>query len=130
MPEQETLAKALRAVDGRPGTDDVMTEREHRVLDKLVNGGAVYPLFWPPLAPFTLRGPDGAPWRIYQFSLPETIFSGFVVSRDRYCRAEDQDTDDLDAAREYCSDANRRAIALFNKHFLNAKAIYPGGKTW
>lgn len=83
----------------------------------------------PPLAPFTLRSPDGEPWRIYQFSLPETILSGFAVSRDRYCRAEDQDTDDLESAKAYCVDANRRAINMFDRHFKNAKAVYPGGNT-
>lgn len=70
------------------------------------------------------------PWTVVRLSIAEEPFVGLAVSKNRYCRTEDQDTDDVDAAREYCKDANYRAIALFNKHFLNAKAIYPGGKTW
>lgn len=127
--EQETVAKALHKLEGQTGIDDMLMERQARVLRKLDKGGEVYPLFWPPLAPFTLRSPTGEAWRIYQFSLPEEILTGFAVSRDQYCRAEDQDTDDMDAARAYCADANARAIALFEHSFNGSKAIYPGGKT-
>lgn len=125
--EQETVAKALQALDGKPGIDDMLMERQARILRKLDQGGVTYPLFWPPLAPFTLHSSDGGSWRIYQFSLPEETLTGTAVSRDRYCRAEDQDTDDMDEAKAYCSNANARAVEMFDRHFKNSKAIYPGG---
>lgn len=61
--------------------------------------------------------------------MPEMILTGTAVSRDQYCRAEDQDTDDMAPAKAYCDDANARAIALFEHSFNGVKAIYPGGKT-
>lgn len=157
--EQETAAKAIRKLEGQRGIElprkksnrywlfhwtdyhgyMVLKERRARILIKMEDGNVVYPLFWPPMAPFLLRSrtmtfrPHIGPtvyWSIYQFSLPEQTLTGFAVSRDQNCRYEDQDIGDDELAKAYCADANARAVALFNKSFEGAKAIYPGGKTW
>lgn len=140
--EQETMTRAVGALRGKLGVDvpikksnrywitrlseyhgyAMVRERRERILGKLDHGGAVYPLFWPPMAPFNLRDANGRAWRIYQFSLPEHIMTGFAMSRY-------EDVDDETPTGAYCRGCNERAVALFQR--LDAlQAIYPGGKTW
>jgi hypothetical protein len=117
--EQETAAKALHKLEDEHisnprGIDDYLMARQMRILNKLDGKDADDLPFWPPVAPFVLYDADGKPWSIFRFSLPEAILTGFAIHRDRYCRPEDQDMDDINAIF-YCFEMNRRARALFDK---------------
>lgn len=117
--EVETVVKAMHKLEDQhvshpDGIDNYIMARQARILRKLEHGDPIYNQFWPPLSPFAMQTTDGQHWTIHMFTLPEIILTGFAVSRDRYCRWEDQDMDEL-RGRAYCLDANRRAIALFRK---------------
>jgi hypothetical protein len=130
--EQETVIKALRSIEGEGWVDDMLMERQKRIISTIERGYAIYDQDWKPVQPFVLHGPDGGEWSIIAMSLPMVILSGIAVSRDRYCRAEDQDIgeDQIDLARSYCADANSRAVSLFDRSFSNLQHMTPGGVVW
>lgn len=138
-PEQETVVKALRKLEtcwnpelhafgspARCGIDDYLMARQKRIIATIEDGFVFYDQHWKEIKPFVLRGADGQPWSIIHFSLPMTILSSFAVSRDRYCRREDEDMDE-ETGRAYCADANSRAIALWEHSFAHVRHIVPGG---
>lgn len=112
--EQDTARKALQAIEGKPGIDATLMGRQDRVLRKFDVGYTFYDQDWHRIDGFQFVTPSGRPWSILQFTLPEMILTGFSISRDRYCRWQDQDMDEM-RGRAYCLDRNRRAIALFRK---------------
>jgi hypothetical protein len=65
------------------------------------------------------------PVEFLQMTLPETITTGVAVSRDRYCRWENQDME-LEKARAYCTEMNKRAVALFGR-IAKSRHMTPGG---
>jgi hypothetical protein len=102
------------------GITDYELARAARILQRLQN------------LTITMHGIDvvlqdarGRPWTIVRTTLPETILTGFAVSRDRYCHPNDQDMDELDAIF-YCLELNRRAIQLF-KRIESMRHLTPGG---
>jgi hypothetical protein len=100
------------------GIDDYLMGREKRIKEKLdAPGFAVF------------LGGTGGWQRVgtrFEFTLPETVLTGFAVSRDRYCRAEDQDTEDMLMAEWDCHKKNEAAINLFDR-IANTKHTFPGG---
>lgn len=125
--EQETVIKALREIEDKPGIDDMLMERQKRIIAAIERGYRFYDQDWRPIQPFTFRDAAGQPWSIVHLSLPMTILAGFAVSRDRYCRAEDQDMDDAEKAKSYCADANARAVELFDRSFRDPHPVSLGG---
>jgi hypothetical protein len=128
----DTVRRALAKMDdeniARPGGyDDYLLARGARILNKLTAGRTFYDENWKEMR-LTMLGPDGEPWWIVHMTLPEIILTGHVVSRDRYCLADDQDTDDwhyLDAVTA-CEIHNTAAIELFER-IANSKHMTPGG---
>jgi hypothetical protein len=124
----EDVATVRRAMDkledehlANPrGIDNYLRGRRKRIIEKLDAPG------------FTVFAGGTGGWRRmgtrFEFTLPETILTGFAVSRDRYCRAEDQDVDDRDYldAVTICRLHNEAAIALFDE-IANTRHSYPGG---
>jgi hypothetical protein len=74
---------------------------------------------------FIVLGDNGAVFR--WVTNPEIFLVGFAVSRDRYCRAEDQDIDDEAEARRECDYRNKAAIELFGR-IEKAQHMMPGGR--
>jgi hypothetical protein len=118
----QDIATIRRALDNleemhlkdRAGIDDYLDGRRARVVEKLDTNSGIVLL------------PDGAYRRM---TLLETTLVGFAVSRDRYCRPEEQDIDELDflAAGVDCYVKNRAAIELFSR-LEKTKHDLPGGK--
>jgi hypothetical protein len=123
--EQATAAKALRALAGQQGIDTYLLARQTRILDKIAQGFTFYDQDWNRIRPFVLKDPAGGSWTILQMTLPEVILTGFAVSRDRYCRPEEQDMDEPQATL-YCFEMNRRAIDLF-AGIEKSRHMAPGG---
>lgn len=107
------------------GINEFLMARRARILNKLSAGFMFYDENWKEMH-LTLLGPDGAPWWIVHTTLPETILTGFAVSRDRECRAEDQDTEDMFEAGAHCADHNEAANELF-RLIERTKHTTPGG---
>lgn len=108
-------------INNKAGIDDYLMGRRKRILEELDQGG--FGLF--------IGGPGG--WedrseRSYPLTLLEMTLIGFAVSRDRYCRAEDQDVDELGflEAGVECYIRNTAAIALLTR-FEKARHVSPGG---
>jgi hypothetical protein len=123
--EQATAAKALRALEGQQGIDAYLMARQARILDKIAQGFTFYDQDWRRIRPFVLKDAAGRSWTILQMTLPEVILTGFAVSRDRYCRPEEQDMAEPQATL-YCFEMNRRAIDLF-AGIENSRHMTPGG---
>jgi hypothetical protein len=123
--EQATAAKALRALDGQEGIDTYLMSRQARILDKIAQGFTFYDQHWNGIRPFVLEDAAGGSWTILQMTLPEVILTGFAVSRDRYCRPEEQDMGEPQATL-YCFEMNRRAIDLFAR-IEKSRHMTPGG---
>lgn len=101
--------------------DDYWMGRRQRVSEEINQGG--FGLF--------VGGPDG--WedrqeKTFPLTLLEITLIGIAVSRDRYCRAEDQDIGELDflTAGVECYIRNSEAVALFGR-LEKAQHITPGG---
>lgn len=107
------------------GINEYLMARRARILNKLSTGFLFYDENWTEMH-LTMVGPNGEPWQIVHMTLPETILSGFAVSRDRYCRAEDQDTDDMFEAGAHCADHNGAAEELFGR-IEKMQHMTPGG---
>jgi hypothetical protein len=128
--ELETVEKAFEKAENEHqadprGWDDTQMERIARIREKIARGFAFYDQDWRLARPFILEAPDGTPWTILQMTLPETITTGVAVSRDRYCRWEDQDMD-LEKARAHCTEMNKRAVELFDR-IAKSRHMTPGG---
>lgn len=99
----------------KAGIDDYLMGRRARIIAKLDHPGSfmMYGMMWD----LDLVDAKGRPWRLQPMSTPETVLTGFAVSRDRYCRAEDQDVDDLGLleAGVECYIRNTAAIALYRR---------------
>ena len=107
--QQATAAMALRDIEGKLGIDDILMNRQRRILGKLTYRRVMW------------VGPNGEEWLPpIQLTLPEIILTGFSLSR-YYCSARDQDTDDLDEARAYCENTKKKAQALMRT--ISAKAL-------
>lgn len=119
----EDIATVRRALDkledehlkDKGGIDDYLMGRRARILEKLDTYS------------FVVLGAEGSVFR--WVTNPELTLVGFAVSRDRYCRAEDQDVDEMDllAAGVECYIRNRAAIALFGR-IEKAQHMMPGGR--
>lgn len=96
----------------KDGIDDYLMGRRARILEKLDTYS------------FIVLGSDGTVFR--WITNPELTMIGFAVSRDRYCRAEDQDTDNEIGAAIYCKIVNSMAIELFDR-IKDAQHMMPGG---
>jgi hypothetical protein len=127
MEDQEAATKALHALEGKDGIDEILLARQARILRKIERGYTFYDINWGLIQPFVLQDEHGNRRAIFQFTLPEMILTGFAVSRDRYCRWEDQDMDE-DPAKAYCAEMNRRAIQVFSR-LEKARHALPGGAT-
>lgn len=105
--------------------DDYLLGREQRIKAKLEhpNSFMMYGMMWD----IDLVDAAGKPWRLQPMSLPETTLTGFAVSRDRYCRPEQLDTDNEVAAERECRDRNTAAIALYGR-IEKVQHMTPGGK--
>lgn len=103
--DQETVSKALRKLEGQAGIDDILMGRQARILRKIEQGFLFYDQNWTRIQPFILHDTEGNRWSIYQLTLPEVVLTGFAVSRDRYCRAEEQDMEEK-LANTYCEQMN------------------------
>jgi hypothetical protein len=108
------------------GFDKYLMARRARILNKLASGFLFYDENWKEMH-LTMVGPYDEPWWIVHMTLPETILTGVVASRDRYCRAEDQDTEDMFEAGAYCAEHNDAANELF-RLIERTKHATPGGK--
>lgn len=108
------------------GFDKFLMARRARILNKLASGFMFYDENWKEMH-LTMLESDGSPWWIVHMTLSETILTGMVASRDRYCRAEDQDTEDMFEAGAYCAEHNDAANELF-KLVERTKHTTPGGK--
>jgi hypothetical protein len=74
------------------GLDDCVMGQRARILKKLESPGFfMYGMYWD----FELVDAEGKRWRLQPMCGKEVTLTGFAVSRDRYCRPEDQDIDDL-----------------------------------
>jgi hypothetical protein len=107
------------------GIDDYVMGQRARILKKLESPGFfMYGMYWD----IELVDGEGRPWRLQPMSGKEVTLTGFAVSRDRYCRPEDQDIDDLRflAAGVECYVRNTAAIALF-KRIETSRHVAPGG---
>lgn len=95
--------------------DEYLMGRRERIIEKLDTYS------------FIVLGTDGTVFR--WVTNPEIILVGLVVSRDRYCRPEDQDVDELGflEAGVECYVRNRAAIELFGR-IEKAKHMMPGGR--
>lgn len=119
---RRALDKTAEEHDKNPdGFDDYWMGRRQRVLEEMNQGG--FGLF--------VGGPSG--WedrqeKTFPLTLLKITLIGIAVSRDRYCRAEDQDVDELEflAAGVECYIRNTAAIALFNR-IAEARHMTPGG---
>jgi hypothetical protein len=119
MKDIVTIRRALDKLEedhlrDRDGIDDYLMGRRARIIEKLdTNAGIVL-------------GGDGAAYR--WMSLSETTLVGIAVSRDRYCRPEDQDVGDLEflAAGVDCYVKNRDAVELFDR-IKKTEHASPGG---
>lgn len=107
------------------GINEYLMTRRARILRKLSAGFLFYDENWTETH-LTMIGPSGEPWWIVHTTLPETILTGFAVSRDRECRAEDQDTDDMFEAGAHCADHNEAASELFGR-IEKMQHMLPGG---
>lgn len=103
------------------GFDDYWMGRRQRVLEEMDQGG--FGLF--------VGGPGG--WedrqeKTFPLTLLEITLIGIAVSRDRYCRAEDQDVGELDflTAGVECYIRNSEAVAFFGR-LEKAQHMTPGG---
>lgn len=96
----------------KAGIDNYLMGRGARILEKLDTYS------------FIVLGSDGTVFR--WVTNPELTMIGFAVSRDRYCRAEDQDTDNEIGAAIYCKIVNSMAIELFDR-IKDAQHMMPGG---
>lgn len=106
------------------GIDDYLMGRRARILKKLdAPGFMLYGMYWD----IDLVDAQGKRWRLQPMSTPETTLVGFAVSRDRYCRPEDQDIDDMVEAGAHCAFVNGAAIELFER-IANSKHMTPGGR--
>lgn len=115
-----TIRRALDKLEDehlkyKDGIDDYLMGRRARILEKLDTFS------------FIVLGADGTAFR--WVTTPEITMVGFAVSRDRYCRAEDQDVDELGflEAGVECYIRNRAAIELFGR-IEKAQHMMPGGK--
>lgn len=108
------------------GFDKYLMARRARILNKIASGFLFYDENWKEMR-LTMLGPDGSPWWIVHMTLSETILTGMVASRDRYCRAEDQDTDDMFEAGAHCAEHNDAANELF-KRIERMGHMTPGGR--
>jgi hypothetical protein len=107
------------------GIDNYLMGRQTRILKKLEHPGFFrYGMYWD----IDLVDVQGKKWRLQPMSTPETVLTGFAVSRDRYCRAEDQDVDDLGflEAGVECYIRNTAAIELFDR-IAATRHETPGG---
>lgn len=95
--------------------DKYMMGRRARILEKLDTYS------------FIVLGADSTVFR--WVTTPEITMIGFAVSRDRYCRAEDQDVDELGflEAGVECYIRNTAAIELFGS-IEKAQHMMPGGR--
>jgi hypothetical protein len=116
----ETVRRALAKMEDEhikypDGIDDYQMGRRARFIEKLDTFAGI------------VLGDDGSVFR--WVSLREINMVGRSVSRDRYCRAEDQDVDDLQflEAGVECYIRNAAAIALFER-IAKARHMTPGGK--
>jgi hypothetical protein len=130
----DDLATVRRALDkledehlrDPAGITDYEMGRRARLLDKLAAPSGYYRFGM--FLDVDLVDGDGHPWRVVKLTNPEIILIGFAVSRDRYCRAEDQDVDDmqfLEAGVE-CYLRNTAAIRLFDR-IAQTRHVSPGG---
>ena len=114
-----TIRRALDKMEEQHLTlgyfDKYMMGRRARIIEKLDTYS------------FIVLGADGTVFR--WVTNPEITLVGFAVSRDRYCRAEDQDVDELEflAAGVECYVRNRAAIELFGR-IEKAQHMMPGGR--
>jgi hypothetical protein len=93
--------------------DEYMMGRRARIIEKLDTYS------------FIVLGSDGTVFRWVTY--PELFLVGLTVSRDRYCRPEDQDTEDMFEAGAYCAIVNGAAIELFGR-IEKAQHMMPGGR--
>jgi len=109
----------------KAGIDDYLIGRRTRILVKIEhpNSFMMYGMMWD----IDLVDAAGKPWRLQPMSTPETALTGFAVSRDRYCRPEQLDTDDDVAAEQECKRRNEAAIELFGR-IEKASHMMPGGR--
>lgn len=107
------------------GIDNYQMGRRARFLAELDHVGFT---MWGMHLDITPVDAQGRPWRLQHMSLPEITMVGRSVSRDRYCRAEDQDVDEFQflSAGVECYTRNRDAIALFER-IQRTRHISPGG---
>lgn len=98
------------------GIDNYIMGRVTRIIQKLESPD------------FLFLDEKGKGWRMQPMSTPEITLTGFAVSRNRYCRPEDQDIDDLQLleAGVECYIRNTSAIALFEK-IQKMQHSAPGG---
>jgi hypothetical protein len=130
---QADIATVRRALDkleeehlkDHAGIDDYLMGQRARILKKLEHPGFfMYGMYWD----IELTDAAGRPWRLQPMSGKEVTLTGFAVSRDRYCRPEDQDIDELDilAVGVECYIRNIAAIALFER-IAKSRHVTPGG---
>jgi hypothetical protein len=120
--DRGTIIKALRAMKGMPGIDEMLMARQARVIEKIEHPAPFlfYGANWEPMQ-LTLLDPWGHPWATYQITLPEWNMIRKAVLNDRYCRAEEQDM-----ALWECYMINRDAINLYER-MAAMRHILPGG---
>jgi hypothetical protein len=109
------------------GIDNYQMGRRTRFLAELDHVGFAMWGMYLDIAPVDATGRS---WRIQHMSLPEITMVGRSVSRDRYCRAENEDVDDwhfLDAVT-ICDLHNQAAISLYDR-IESARHETPGGAT-
>jgi hypothetical protein len=130
---QADIATVRRALDkleeehskDPAGIDDYLMGQRARILKKLEHPGFfMYGMYWD----IELTDAAGRPWRLQPMSGKEVTLTGFAVSRDRYCRPEDQDIDELDilAVGIECYVRNTAAIGLFER-IAKSRHVTPGG---
>jgi hypothetical protein len=115
-----TIRRALDKLEDehlrdKAGIDDYLMGRVERIREKLDTFS------------FIVLGSDGTVFR--WVTNPELTLVGFAVSRDRYCRAEDQDVDerDIPAVILECFERDRQAVQLFER-IEKARHMMPGGR--
>jgi hypothetical protein len=124
----ETIKRAFAKLEFEHSKDplgitDYELARAARILQRLQN--PVVSMYG---IDIVLQDTQGRPWTIVRTTLPETILTGFAVSRDRYCQPEDQDIEEmqfLEAGVE-CYMRNMAAINLF-KRIESMRHLTPGG---